>query len=160
MPKIYRYLLPIYDVSIIAWPSAEAIPFTANFMAIIRGGSPPYTYHWDFGDGSPPSNLPSPTHTYEKAGIFTVTLTVKDSLNLAAQTTTKITAFWPPGLITLAVSISQALKYIFDYAVGPGVDKTMAIPLTYAKEAAVGPGVDLTKSISTALTYSLTWTVA
>lgn len=30
---------------------------------------------WDFGDGSPTTNLTNPTHLYEEGGIFTVTLT-------------------------------------------------------------------------------------
>ncbi len=33
------------------------------------------TYTWDFGDGSPLSTVPSPTHTYTTTGVFTVTLT-------------------------------------------------------------------------------------
>ncbi len=34
------------------------------------------TYQWDFGDGSPISATENPTHTYQTAGTFTVTLTV------------------------------------------------------------------------------------
>nr|WP_206314588.1 PQQ-dependent sugar dehydrogenase [Streptomyces coryli] len=35
------------------------------------------TYSWDFGDGAT-STEPNPTHTYEKNGTYTATLTVKD----------------------------------------------------------------------------------
>lgn len=33
------------------------------------------TYEWDFGDGSPPSTLATPSHQYNNAGIYTVYLT-------------------------------------------------------------------------------------
>jgi PKD repeat protein len=38
------------------------------------------SYSWNFGDGSPPSNQPNPTHTYTSTGNFTATLTVTDNL--------------------------------------------------------------------------------
>lgn len=34
------------------------------------------TYKWDFGDGSPPSTEPNPTHTYTKDGDYTASVTV------------------------------------------------------------------------------------
>ena len=37
------------------------------------------TYAWDFGDGSPASDQPSPQHTYTEAGTYKVSLTVTDS---------------------------------------------------------------------------------
>lgn len=33
------------------------------------------SYQWNFGDGSPPSTAPNPTHTYTTPGLYTVTLT-------------------------------------------------------------------------------------
>jgi PKD repeat protein len=36
----------------------------------------PITYQWDFGDGTPTSNLLTPTHTYASFGNYNVTLTV------------------------------------------------------------------------------------
>lgn len=38
------------------------------------------TYSWDFGDGTPPSSQPNPTHVYSVAGTYTATLTVTDNL--------------------------------------------------------------------------------
>jgi glucose/arabinose dehydrogenase/PKD repeat protein len=38
----------------------------------------PLQYSWDFGDGSPGSNLEAPEHTYATAGLYTARLTVSD----------------------------------------------------------------------------------
>ncbi|MDQ4054050.1 MAG: ThuA domain-containing protein, partial [Actinomycetota bacterium] len=37
------------------------------------------TYEWDFGDGSPVSTEPNPTHTYTGVGTYRATLTVTDA---------------------------------------------------------------------------------
>lgn len=37
------------------------------------------TFEWDFGDGTPTSNLENPSHTYTSPGSYLVTLTVSDS---------------------------------------------------------------------------------
>ena len=42
-------------------------------------GGPPVTWAWDFGDDSPPSVDPAPTHTYAVPGDYTVTLVVTDA---------------------------------------------------------------------------------
>ena len=48
-----------------------------NFFGSAEGGVEPYSYSWDFGDGST-STEQNPTHTYNEAGTYTVTLTVTD----------------------------------------------------------------------------------
>ncbi|MEJ2739824.1 MAG: DUF4349 domain-containing protein [Dehalococcoidia bacterium] len=47
------------------------------FEAIIAGGFQPYSYEWDFGDGST-STEGYPQHVYKSSGSYTVTLTVTD----------------------------------------------------------------------------------
>lgn len=42
------------------------------------GGLPPYSWHWDFGDGAF-SNQKNPTHLYNKANNYKITLNVTDS---------------------------------------------------------------------------------
>lgn len=44
-------------------------------------------YWWDFGDGSPEADgVVSPTHTYDKSGVYTATLTVTDDSGLECNT--------------------------------------------------------------------------
>lgn len=42
-------------------------------------------YTWDFGDGSPPDSSFSPTHTYQNAGTYTVTLSIVDGNGCTAS---------------------------------------------------------------------------
>ncbi len=48
-----------------------------QFYSQIAGGFPPYSYEWDFGDGSTSTNE-ALTHAYKSAGSYTVSLTVTD----------------------------------------------------------------------------------
>ena len=41
---------------------------TVTFTSTTNGGTAPYNYSWDFGDGSPLSTLANPTHTYTSSG--------------------------------------------------------------------------------------------
>ena len=49
-----------------------------NFESSIIGGNEPYTYHWEFGDGSH-SNLEHPNHIYTDVGVYQIKLSVVDS---------------------------------------------------------------------------------
>lgn len=48
-------------------------------------------YSWDFGDGSEEEDGPNPTHTYQKAGEYKVTLTVTDRSGNTGNTTIRVT---------------------------------------------------------------------
>ena len=54
-------------------------------------GQPPYTYRWDFGDGSTPSTQPNPTHIYTKAGVYTYSFTITDNGGATASQSGNIT---------------------------------------------------------------------
>src|SRR5579875_1792191 len=51
--------------------SGTALQFTSN----ISSGIAPFTYSWDFGDGTN-SNAQNPTHTYNSLGCSTATFTI------------------------------------------------------------------------------------
>lgn len=68
---------------LLAWADSDTdegkAPLTIQFKADIEGGTPPLTYLWKFGDGTPDSTEANPKHTYAKAGKFRADLEVKDS---------------------------------------------------------------------------------
>jgi PKD repeat protein len=65
------------------------IPATYRFEADGRGGTEPYTYHWDFGDGQE-ANVQNTRHTYENPGTYTATLTVTDATAQTASDSTEV----------------------------------------------------------------------
>jgi PKD repeat protein len=66
-------------VDLEAEPDEGAPPLTVKFTSSVEDGTAPFTYKWDFGDGSPANAEANPTHVYAKEGEYTATLTVKDS---------------------------------------------------------------------------------
>ncbi len=65
-------------------PYGGKINQVIQFNGFASGGVPPYQWRWDFGDGSF-SNQQNPVHSYSKEGIYTATLTVKDSIGNTAS---------------------------------------------------------------------------
>jgi PKD repeat protein len=61
-------------------PYNGSVNIPVQFSGNASGGSPPYTWLWDFGDGNT-STQQKLQHTYETEGNYTVLLTVKDSSN-------------------------------------------------------------------------------
>jgi PKD repeat protein len=54
------------------------------FEASIDGGTPPYTCHWDLGDGTT-SDACGASHIYENPGTYTATINVTDSVGQTAS---------------------------------------------------------------------------
>jgi PKD repeat protein len=82
----------VLTVTFTADKTTGNIPLTVTFTFSMSGGFTPYTWTLDFGDGSPVlSNPTSPqSHTYDKAGSFTATLTVTDALGATALVRARI----------------------------------------------------------------------
>jgi PKD repeat protein len=62
-----------------AIPTSGQVPLNVSFTGSASGGTPPYSYSWNFGDGSATSTAQNPSHTYNNAGTYTATLKVTDS---------------------------------------------------------------------------------
>ena len=61
-------------------PSPMPVGTTATFEAVVSGDDDRTQFHWDFGDGSPPSTSQgsaAASHRYTKAGSYNVTLSVR-----------------------------------------------------------------------------------
>jgi S-layer protein (TIGR01567 family) len=63
---------------------------TIFFAGSASGGTPPYTYSWNFGD-SASSSQQNATHAYSGAGNYTANLTVTDSAGITAQDSARVT---------------------------------------------------------------------
>ncbi|MCB0760195.1 MAG: PKD domain-containing protein, partial [Flavobacteriales bacterium] len=70
------------------------------------------TYTWDFGDNTPTSNSPNPTHTYATHGYYTVSLTITNTIN--GVTCTDIMWYW--------LQVSQACSPTADFTWSVGND--------------------------------------
>jgi len=60
-----------------------------NFYGTADGGYPPYTWNWDFGEGSS-SDEQNPTHNYNTLGTYTINLTVTDEKDYQSYDSTTI----------------------------------------------------------------------
>jgi len=60
-------------------------------QATESGGTAPFTYSWNFGDGTAQSGSLNPSHTYANPGSYTTTLTVTDANNLSSSSTAAVT---------------------------------------------------------------------
>ena len=69
-------------------PAPLAVAFDGRTSSDPDGDA--LTYDWDFGDGTPRSSSPNPTHTYANAGTYTARLTVDDGTGRRPSTTTTI----------------------------------------------------------------------
>jgi glucose/arabinose dehydrogenase len=82
---------PLAAVS--ASPTSGSAPLTVQFSS--AGSSDPedepLSYTWDFGDGSPTSSLPHPTHTYSATGTYLARLTVEDARGATSSAVVAIT---------------------------------------------------------------------
>ncbi|MGH9925895.1 MAG: PKD domain-containing protein, partial [Nitrososphaeraceae archaeon] len=74
---------PLTSVDIISNATESIAPATFEFEANVTGGIEPYTYRWNFGDGSggEQSNTQIVLHTFDTAGAYNVSLLVTDNQN-------------------------------------------------------------------------------
>ena len=90
-----------------ASPNAGQGPLTVQFPS--AGSSDPtglpLTYSWDFGDGSPVSTSPNPSHTYGANGAYTATLTLSDGASIGTATTQVVVGSSPPTASMLSPTI-------------------------------------------------------
>jgi PKD repeat protein len=70
-------------------------PATFEFQANLTGGTEPYTYLWNFSDGSEGSDEQTVLHTFEEAGTYNVTLAATDTDNQNASDSIEISVEEP-----------------------------------------------------------------
>jgi gliding motility-associated-like protein len=94
-------------------PAAGCAPYEATFNNTSLGG---LQFAWDFGDGSPGSTDPTPTHVYESIGTYTIHLIVTDSTTCNKIDSTQQT-----------ITVSSKPTSAFSWAPDPPVANTPII---------------------------------
>ncbi len=82
-----------------------------HFIGSANNGLTPYTWDWDFGDGSEHSNLQNPTHQYINDDSYIAILTVTDSVGTADTDTAQVT-ITTPALVADAAGLYTSTKCI------------------------------------------------
>ena len=88
-----------------SYPSGVA-PFTDAFHGSAGGGTGPYNFSWNFGDGSAVSYLQDPNHTFTTPGNYSVVLTVTDQMRRTATAHPLVITVTGNPPLTLSVSAS------------------------------------------------------
>ncbi len=98
--------LPLPTLVATANPTEGQAPLLTSFSAAVTGGQAPYTYDWDFGDGSAHGTVQNLQHVFTLPGRYRVVVTVRDSVSASASNTLFISA---AGGCTLACAATIPL---------------------------------------------------
>ncbi len=174
------YVTVTAPLSLTASASATSgvTPLAVTFTSTPSGGTTPYTYDWNFGDGSAHAATQNTSHTYSTVGGYTTTLTVTDAQGHAAAKTWTVSV--TPGLqafawvgptsgsAPLAVSFAGfasggTAPYTYAWTFGDGGTSSVQSPShTYSGQGAYTVHLTVTDSASmtaSALAQTVTVTI-
>ncbi|HEX4919692.1 MAG TPA: PKD domain-containing protein, partial [Candidatus Bathyarchaeia archaeon] len=104
-PTGFSLLLQVPPLPVLAnftYASSPSNSESVIFASAICGGIGPYSYNWNFGDGTTGTgNIVS--HTFSGSGIYTVTLRVTDANNTSFTVSQEVTVSSPPGTVDLVI---------------------------------------------------------
>ncbi len=136
--------------------------FTADqrnvtFTSQISGGTAPYQYDWNFGDGSAVVHEANPSHTFSADGSYSVTLNVRDADGVTRTVNKSVVVSSIAALVMDFTFVANELSVQFTSTVSGGVSA-----YTYAWN--FGDGSSSTQATpshvySSAGTYTVTLTV-
>jgi outer membrane protein assembly factor BamB len=113
-------------------PYQGSMGIPLQFTGTAYGGFPPYTYHWDFGNGNT-SSLQNPTNTYSMNGNFTVIFTVTDSTGNQTSDTTTATITYGRPVVTI-VRPNHGV-YLFNRKILSNINTISIGPITVLVDA-------------------------
>ncbi len=109
---------PPLSVSVLASPSNGLAPLPVSVSAVLAGGTLPYNQTWSFGDGTYVYGAPTATHTYPRAGSFTVRFTVVDATGAAVNGSTRIDVVEPLSVDPNASGREGAVPFTVAFRAG------------------------------------------
>ena len=149
-----------------ATPTTGNAPLNVSFTGSATGGKAPYSFSWNFGDGSATSTAQNPGHTYSSAGKFTATLTVTDGSSPATTDTASVdvmvNAIGNPLAATASATPTSGqipLNVAFT-ATGTGGSPPYSFSWNFGDGSATSTAQNPTHSYGAAGTFTATLTVA
>src|SRR5712692_505598 len=106
-------------------PSSPTVGQAVTFSAAVSGGTSPYTFNWNFGDGATGTGNPT-THSYSTSGTFNAQLTVQDSAS-ATTTASNSVSVTQPASPDFSISSSPS-----SFSLAQGASGSSTITLTSA----------------------------
>jgi PKD repeat protein len=166
------------EVTISATNATGPAPLTTQFTASAANGQPPYTFDWNFGDGSEGASGQSVSHTYTASGEYTAILAVSDSAgneaatgviisvgansSAASQLRVLVTAYNLHGDAPLAVTFLPSVlggvaPYTLVWSFGDGstasTTSTSGVTHTYSSAGTYTPTLKITDAKGTIVTW-------
>jgi PKD repeat protein len=135
-----------------------AVGQTEPFTGSASGGTSPYSYSWNFGDSQTGTGS-FVTHAYQKAGVYTVILTVNDSLGHLANATHLVTVSTPlSASFTYTPSNPAPVVPVQFVANATGGTQSYSYGWNFG-DGTTGTGASVSHSYLLAGTYTVTLTV-
>jgi outer membrane protein assembly factor BamB len=144
-------------------PYNGAVSESIQFIGDAFGGTPPYQYYWDFGDGNT-SEEQNPTHSYADVGTYMAIFTVTDSEGNTSEDTAQVTITAPAPTVTIVKPVNGI--YIGDSRILPFFRPFIIGQITIQVDASQEPyGIDYVefyidgeiRATVTEIPYQWTW---
>jgi PKD repeat protein len=90
-PVLSLTVHPRPTANVTATPAFGDLPLKTFLAAAATGGTPPFQYLWNFGDGTNSSTKAALNHTYRARGTFTPTVNVTDAVGVTVVASTTVT---------------------------------------------------------------------
>lgn len=162
---------PLQGGTIAASPLPAVLDQPVSFTSNVAGGTTPYVYAWNFGDGGTGGSLANITHVYTTNGPFMVTLDVTDAsgavrysfLNVTIELTARITGNESIGSAPFSVAFTSTVQggtpaYSYAWRFGDGATAVGASPThTYTTPGNYQARLYVNDSVGR--TTSTTWNV-
>lgn len=94
------------NASLTPAPAAGLAPFGATFSVVTHGGTPPYTYAWNYGDGPATAGGNLTRHVFTEPGVYAVAVNVTDSAGAHARVLTSVTVGSGSGSLSVRLTAS------------------------------------------------------
>jgi len=112
----YHYMIPAEAVA--NFELGQAFGNTGKAVSLLNFSKHASNLLWDFGDGISSTDI-HPTHTYQDAGIYTITLTATDSLGCVQSSSSRqmqifsdrVTLYPNPATEVIALTLTGPLDW-------------------------------------------------